>query len=89
MAVGDSVFVSVVVMVMSPFVNVGPEWKNPGMLSRLVLTMQASIAAVAKEELLFNASVGVSECTALGQEKQAEAFDWSDDVKPHEEVIVG
>ncbi len=47
------------------------------------------IAAVAKEELLFNASIGVSERTALGLEEWAAAFARSDDIKPHEEVGVG
>ena len=37
--------VSVVVVVMSPTVNAGPEQKHPGMLSRSVLMMQASIFA--------------------------------------------
>ena len=47
------------------------------------------IATVAKEELPFNASVGFSECTALGLEERVEAFAWSDDVKPCKEVVFG
>ena len=42
-----------------------------------------------KEEFLFNASVGVSERTALGLEERAEATARSDNVKPRKEVVVG
>ena len=42
-----------------------------------------------KEELLFDASIGVRGCTALGLEDGAEAFAWSDDIKPPKEVVVG
>ncbi len=42
-----------------------------------------------KEEFLFDAGVGVSECTVLGLKERVEAFAQSDDVKPSEEVVVG
>ena len=47
------------------------------------------IAAVAKEELLFDASVGICEHTALGLEEQAEAFAQTEDIKSCKEVDGG
>ena len=47
------------------------------------------IAAVAKEELLFDACVSIGECSALGLEERAEAFAPSDDIKPRKDVVLG
>ena len=47
------------------------------------------VAAVAKEKLLFNDCVDVSECAVLGLEERAEAFAWSDDIKPCKRGVVG
>ncbi len=44
---------------------------------------------MAKEELLLEASVGICKCAALRLEEWEEAFAWIDNVKPHEEVVVG
>ena len=68
--------------------NVGQRFRH---IDRCVFCAQEAwvIAAVTKEELLFDAGVGVGECAALGLEDRAEAFARGDDVKPREEVVVG
>ena len=43
---------------------------------------------MAEEELLFEASVNISEGAVLGLEEWAEASTWCDDVKPSKEVVV-
>ena len=61
-------------------------------IDRGVLSTQEAwgIAAVAKEELLLKASVGISECAALRLEEWAEAFAGCDDIEePHKEVVIG
>ena len=56
-----------------------------------VLRMQEAgvIAAVAEEELLFEACVGICECVALRLEEWVEAIAGCDDIEPHKAVVAG
>ena len=47
-----------------------------------------AIAAMAEEELLFEAGVNISKGAALGLEEWGEAFSRRDDIKSHKEVVV-
>ena len=100
---GDSVLVSVVAMVTcegmsaveasKDVIQVGVSDTSEhlcGIDGGVLSTQEAwVIAAVAKEQLLFETGIRIGECEVLGLEEWVHAFVMCDDIETLEEVVVG